>query len=77
MQQELTQLETAVKSVMTREALQRYGNIKAADNERAVHLMVILGQLLQQGRIKQVDDENLRQVLSQMTRKKDFRIVRK
>ncbi|MFH1510661.1 MAG: DNA-binding protein [Candidatus Woesearchaeota archaeon] len=77
LQQELTQLETAVKSLMTKEALQRYGNIRAADNERATHLMVILGQLLQQGRIKQVDDATMRQVLLQMTKKKDFKIVRK
>jgi DNA-binding TFAR19-related protein (PDSD5 family) len=78
MQQELQQLETAVKSVMTKEALQRYGNIKAADNERAVQLLVILGQLLQAGRIRQVDDKLLTQVLLQITpKKRDFKITRK
>jgi DNA-binding TFAR19-related protein (PDSD5 family) len=77
-QQELQQLEIAVKARMSKEALQRYGNIKTADNEKAVQLLLILGQLLQSGRISSIDDKTLKQVLLQATpKKKDFKITRK
>ncbi|MFH0978543.1 MAG: DNA-binding protein [Candidatus Woesearchaeota archaeon] len=78
MQQELVQLELAVKSRMTKEAMQRYGNIKLADQERSIQLLVVLGQLLQSARIQMIDDNTLKQVLLQLQqKKKDFTITRK
>lgn len=76
-QQELTQLESVVKRLMTKEALSRYGNIKAANSERATQVLLILGQLLQSGRVQVVDDQLLQQVLMQITPKRDFKITRK
>lgn len=76
--QELEQLEQAVKQHMSKEALERYGNIKSASNDRALQLLLVLGQLLQSGRIKQVDDNTLKQILLQITsQKRDFKIKRK
>ena len=76
-QQQIEQLEILVKQKLTREALQRYGNVKAAHPEKAVQLLVILAQAIQQGQIDKVDDTTLKQILIKLTpEKKDFKIKR-
>ncbi len=79
LQQQIQQLETVVKQFLTKEALQRYGNLKAAHPEKAIQLLVILSQLIQQGKIKgKVDDQQLKEILKQITPgKKEFKIKRK
>ncbi len=77
MQQQIEQLEMIVKQALTREALQRYGNLKVAHPEKAMQVLVILGQALQQGQISKVDDKMLKEVLIKLTpEKKDFKIKR-
>jgi len=77
LQQQIEQLEAVVKQTFTKEALERYGNIKAAHPEKAVQILVVLGQLMQQGKIQQIDDQQLKQILEQLTpEKKDFKIKR-
>ena len=66
----LQQLETAVKSVMTKEALERFGTVKVAHPEKAMQVIMFLGQLLKAGRISQVTDETLKSVLLQLEPKK-------
>jgi programmed cell death protein 5 len=74
-QQQIEQLEAAVKQVFTRDALIRYGNIKAANPEKAVQLLIILGQLIQQGKIQQINDAQLKEILKKVTPdKRDFKI---
>ncbi len=74
-QQQVQQLEAVVKQRMTKDALQRYGNIKAANPERAMQLLAILGQFIQSGRIEQVEDELLKKILAKLSEgKKDFQI---
>jgi len=78
MQQQIEQLEMMVKQVFTKEALIRYGNVKAAHPEKAVQVLVVLGQLLQQGKVKKIDDKELKGLLQQLTpEKKDFNIKRR
>ena len=76
MQAQLEQLETVVKQFLTKEALQRYGNLKTAHQEKAVQLLVILGQAIQQGQIKEkITDERLKEILKQLQpEKKEFTI---
>lgn len=77
LQQQIQQLEAAIKPHFTREALERYGNIKAADREKAVQVVVVLSQLLQRGQISQVDDALFKKILNELTpAKKDFKIRR-
>jgi programmed cell death protein 5 len=78
LQGQIEQLETAVKQFLTKDALQRYGNLKAAHQEKAVQLLVILGQALQQGQItKKITDAQLKNILMQMQKeKKEFKIKR-
>lgn len=74
-QQQVQQLEAVVKQRMTKEALQRYGNVKAANPQKALQLIAVLGQFIQSGRIEQVDDELLKKILAKMSEgRKDFQI---
>ena len=78
MQAQIEQLETAVKQFLTKEALERYGNLKAAHQEKAIQLLVVLGQAVQQGQIKEkITDEKLKDILKQLQpEKKEFKIKR-
>lgn len=76
LQAQLEQLETVVKQFLSKDALQRYGNLKAAHQEKAIQLLVVLGQAIQQGQIKEkIRDEQLKNILKQMQpEKKEFKI---
>ena len=76
-QQQIAQLEMLVKQKLTKDALQRYGNVKAAHPEKAMQLLVILAQAIQQGQLDQIDDKTLKEILIKLTpEKKDFKIKR-
>ena len=64
LQRQFAQIETIVKQKMTKEALTRYGTIKAAHPQKAVHIMVALAQNIET--IKVITDEVLKQVLTAM-----------
>ena len=77
LQQQVQQLEEIVKQVLTKEALERYGNLKAAYPDRAVQLLVILAQAIQSGQITKIDDDTLKEILKKLTpKKKEFKIKR-
>ena len=70
LQEQIAQLEMAVKQHMTKEAVLRYGSIKAAHPEKAVQSLVVLSQLLQSGRLEKIDDVAFKKILEQMAPKK-------
>lgn len=73
--QQIAQLEAMVKPYLTKDALSRFGNIKAAHPEKAIQVLVILGQAIQEKQIQKVDDNTLKQILMNLTQqKKDFKI---
>lgn len=77
-EQQIEQLEVVVKRVFTKDALSRYGNIKVAHPEKAVQVLVVLGQLIQQGKVNQINDTQLKEILKKLTPEKtDFKIKRK
>lgn len=78
LQAQIEQLEDLVRQFLSKEALQRYGNLKAAHTEKAVQLLVVLGQAIQQGQIKQkITDIQLKGILKQLQpEKRDFKIKR-
>jgi len=78
-EQQIAQLEAVAKNLMTREAIQRYSNLKIAHQEKSVQLLVVLAQLVQQGRIKsKITDEQLKQILVKLTPEKhNIKITRK
>lgn len=78
LKQQVEQIESIVKSTFTKEALQRYGNLKSAHPEKAIQVLVYFGQLIQAGKIQQVDDEMLKAVLSKLAPPvRQIRITRK
>ena len=77
LQQQIQQLESMVKQALTKEALERYSNLKTAFPDRAVQLLVILAQGIQSGQITKIDDNTLKELLKRLTpEKKEFRIKR-
>jgi programmed cell death protein 5 len=71
------QLEHFVRQYMSKDAISRYGNIKAAHPEKSVQVLVVLAQLLQQGKLKTVDDQTLKDVLLRLTPpKRDTKITK-
>lgn len=77
LQQQIEQLEAAVKQIFTKDALSRYSNLKTAHPEKAVQLLVVLGQAMQRGQIQKIDDAQLKEILKKLTpEKKEFKIRR-
>lgn len=77
-QQQLQQIESIIKQRMTKEALQRYSNIKAADPDRAAQLLLLLAQFLQTGKLSIIDDETLKEILVKVNpKKREMKIKRK
>lgn len=71
------ELEAIVKQLFTKEALERYGNIKAVDREKAIQIIAVIGQLAQSGKIGQVSDEMFKSLLSRLApKKRDTKIRR-
>lgn len=76
-QQELEQLENIVKQAFTKEALSRFGNLKSAHPQKAIHLLIVLGQAIQAGKIKTINDSQLKDILIKLTpEKKETKITR-
>ncbi|MBR9699839.1 hypothetical protein GOV09_05255 [Candidatus Woesearchaeota archaeon] len=79
MQQQVAQLEHMVKQHLTKDAIERYGNLKTAHAEKALRLIAVVAQAIQQGQIKEkITDEQLKRLLQGIEpAKKDFTIKRK
>jgi len=76
-QQEVEQLEALIKTRLTKDALQRYGNIKAADPEKAMHVLMMIAQLIQSDKASTIDDQQLKKILMMIGPKKEIKITRK
>lgn len=79
LQQQINALETLAKQYMTNEAISRYGNIKSAHKEKALQLIAIIAQLIQQNQIKEkITDAQLKQLLINLNEpKRETKIIRK
>lgn len=78
LQQQIQQLESTVRNYLDKDAIERYNNLKTAHQELAVNALVTISQLIQNGQIREmISDEQFRQLLAKLNRKKNFRIKRK
>jgi len=79
--EEVTSLELMVKPRLSREALNRYSNLKVAHPELALKVLLIVAQALQTGQLGQeeISDQAFMDLLRRidLLEKKDFRITRK
>ena len=70
-QQQVEQMESVVRQFLSKEALARYGSLKAAHKEKALQLLVVLFQAIQKGQVKgKIEDTLLKKILEQLTPKK-------
>ena len=70
-QQQVEQMESIVRQFLTKDALARYGNLKAAHQEKALQMLVVLFQAIQKGQIQgKIEDSLLKKILEQLTPKK-------
>ncbi len=74
-QQQVDLLETAIKQRLTREAVERYSNLKAAHPEKAIQLLTVLAQIAEQH--GQISDDMLKEILMQMSPEKRETKIRK
>ena len=77
-QQQIEHMEAILRQFLSKEALERYGNLKAAHKEKALQLLVVMVQAIQTGQIKsQVDDLTLKKILKRLTpQKRNIKIKR-
>ena len=76
LQRQIEQMEAVVKQFLSRDALLRYGNVKAAHSEKALQTLVVLFQAIQKGQLKEkIDDKTFKKVLEQLTpKRRDIKI---
>lgn len=75
-EQQVAQLEYAVKSIMSPDARSRFANIKLASPQRAVQVLLVLAQLVQTGRVEHIDDSAFRDILVKL-QSKETKILRR
>ena len=63
---QLLELEMIVKARMSREAVERYGNIKAAHPKKAAECLIFIGQLIQKQNVAQITDDDFKGLLRKM-----------
>ena len=69
--QQIEMMEETVRQYLSKDALVRYGTLKTAHQEKAIHLLIVLFQAIQKGQApRQIDDNMLRKLLEQLTPKK-------
>jgi DNA-binding TFAR19-related protein (PDSD5 family) len=69
------QLEDMVKQLFTKEASERYSNLKVAHPGKAMNVLMVIGQGIQQGQTDKITDEQLKNLLIRLEpKKKEFNI---
>ena len=79
LKQKLEELEKFVKQYFSAEAVTRYGNLKTVHPEKAVQSLIIIAEMVEEGRIKtRVSDAQYKALLLHMRpEKKEFKVRRK
>lgn len=71
LQQQVAMLEAVVKQHLDAAAVSRLGTLKLAHPEKALQAMVVLGQLIKAGKIRQpLADEQFKDIIRMMTPEK-------
>lgn len=76
--EQLRQLEATVKPRMSKEAVERYGSLRVAHPEKAVHSLLVIVQLIQKSPNLGVSDQMYKDILMRLeTKKQNIIITRK
>lgn len=68
-QQQISEVEEQIKPRLTKEALQRYGNIKIAHPEKFIQMLYVLSQVISQKK-EIIDDDQLKDILKALDQKR-------
>ena len=79
LKQQIELIENTAKMYLDKVALQRYGNLKIAHQEKALQIATIIVQAVQEGTIRQpIADNELKLLLANLQQpKKEFKFMRK
>ena len=79
LQKKVLEIENIAKNHMSQEAITRYGALKSAHPQKALHAIAVIAQLASQGEIKdKVTDEQFKKLLMSIEpEKKETKIIRK
>tara|TARA_Y100000310_G_C20605678_1_gene775343 strand:- start:370 stop:630 length:261 start_codon:yes stop_codon:yes gene_type:complete len=65
--QKVAQLEMACKQKMTKDAVERYGNVKTAHPDKALKVLQIIGSGIQSGQLQEmIDGDQLKELLQRI-----------
>jgi programmed cell death protein 5 len=76
MNQEREEIKEILKKILSKEAFERLSRISIVKPELAAQLELYLVQLYQAGKIKFVDDEEMKLILETLSSGKKFRIIK-
>ena len=79
LQKQVEMLELELKKYLDKDAVSRYGNLKAAHPELAIQVMMFVVQGINAGKLEApIDDEKFKELLQFFQKpKKEFKMVRK
>ena len=74
-------IDGLIKTIFTKEAVQRINNVKLVNEELAYNVMMFIIEQVEKGNIRTVDDNYLKNVLNhfhqQLSKKSNYKIIRK
>jgi len=79
LQQQISQIDELVKQYLTKEAINRYGNLKAAHPELAIQVAALIVQAVSSGQVKEkINDQQFKNILKELQpKKKEFKFTRR
>jgi len=67
-QQQIQEAEQLVKGYLSKQALERYGNIRASDPSKALQIIAMIAATIEQGKITtHINDEQLKDLLIKLS----------
>lgn len=79
MQKQWQTLETFVKRHLSKDAIMRYGSVKAAHPEKAMQVISLLAQMIQAGQIPEIisDEQFKKMLINLQAQKRETKIMRR
>jgi len=78
LREEIANIESIAKKYMTREAIIRYGNVKAAYPELAIGVMAMIANAINSGQmVNKIDDNTFKSILGKIQEGNKGRSIRR
>ncbi len=74
---QMAEMEAQIRLHMTKEAISRYGTLKAGHPDKAIYALVVMSRFIEEQKIQIIDDEFLKRIIIKINKgKKEFKIKR-